>query len=90
MPASRSSWKCKPFKDGVPLPYQATFTGVHFDRLKQGLIPERMEDKWFIYYEEPHLFLHRSWSGELVYRLTLRTLQNGAEVKGNLVIEVSH
>lgn len=40
-----------------------------------------MEDKWFIYYEEPHLFLHRSWTGEPVYRLTFSSRPEGAEVK---------
>src|SRR6516225_2854778 len=39
-----------------------------------------MEDKWFIYYEEPHLFLHRSWTGLPVYRLTLKNVSDGAEV----------
>lgn len=39
-----------------------------------------MEDKWFIYYEEPHLFLHRSWTGQPVYKLTLKDLLDGAEV----------
>ncbi len=39
-----------------------------------------MEDKWFIYYEEPHLFLHRSWTGQPVYRLALRKTPDGAEI----------
>ena len=39
-----------------------------------------MEDKWFIYYEELHLFLHRSWTGEPVYRLTLNSGPEGAQV----------
>jgi ADP-ribosyl-[dinitrogen reductase] hydrolase len=28
-----------------------------------------MEDKWFAYYEEPRLYLHRSWTGFLIYRV---------------------
>ena len=39
-----------------------------------------MEDKRFIYYEEPHLFLHRSWTGAPVYRLSLNSVPGGAEV----------
>jgi hypothetical protein len=78
--ACSTSWKCEPFKEGLPLPYQATFNCEQFARLKTGLIPLEMEDKWFIYYEEPYLFLHRSWTGMPVYRLTFRGISDGAEV----------
>lgn len=80
MQASATSWQCIPFKDGVPLAYQAIFNSEQFARLKVGHIPRGMDDKWFIYYEEPHLFLHRSWTGQPVYRLTLKNVPNGAEV----------
>jgi len=39
-----------------------------------------MEDKWFVYYEEPHLFIHRSWTGQPVYRLTLNSTPEEAQV----------
>jgi hypothetical protein len=80
MPASATSWKHEPFKEGVPLSYRAVLDGEQFVRVKTGHIPRAMEDKWFIYYEEPHLFLHRSWTGQPVYRLTLQSEPNGAEV----------
>ena len=80
MQASPTSWKCEPFKEGIPLPYQAVFDSEQLARLQDGLIPSQMEDKWFIYYKEPHLFLHRSWTGQPVYRVSLRTGPTGAEV----------
>jgi hypothetical protein len=80
MRASATSWQCVPFKEGVPVAYQPSFNREQFARLRDGLIPRDMEDKWFIYYEEPHLFLHRSWTGQPVYRLRLRDIANGAEV----------
>jgi hypothetical protein len=43
-----------------------------------------MEDKWFIYYDEPHLFLHRSWSGQPVYRLAITQGDKGFEVAESL------
>lgn len=67
--ASADFWKSEPFREGVPLPYQAVFSSEEFARLKTGLVPQSMEDKWFVYYEEPHLFIHRSWTGQPVYRL---------------------
>ena len=69
-----------PFKDGVVLPYAAEFDSVEFSRVRDGLIPWAMEDKWFVYFEEPHLFLHRSWTGQPVYRLTLEPALHGAKV----------
>jgi hypothetical protein len=80
MQASPTSWKRKPFKEGVTVPYQAAFDSEQFARLREGLIPQRMEDKWFIYYEEPHLFLHRNWTGAPFYRLTLNSVPGGVEV----------
>jgi hypothetical protein len=80
MPASSTSWKREPFKEGVPIPYQVAFDSEQFAQLKEGVIPKGMEDKWFIYYEEPHLFMHRSWTGQPVYRLTLRNTGNGSKV----------
>jgi len=78
--ASSTSWKRGPFKEGVPLPYQAAFDSEQFARLENGLVPQVMEDKWFIYYDEPHLYLHRSWTGLPVYRLTLKKETDGVKV----------
>jgi hypothetical protein len=81
MKASAASWKLrKPFAEGVPLPYQAVFNAEEYARVQEGFIPEVMEDKWFIFYEEPHLFFYRSWTGEPVYRIKLTTVSNGAEI----------
>lgn len=77
MSASSTSWKREPFKQCVPIPYHAAFAAEQLVRLKAGLIPRIMEDKWFIYYEEPHLFFHRSWTGQPIYRLTLASLADG-------------
>jgi len=78
--ASGISWTLEPFTGGVGIPYKAVFSEEQFARLKLGLVPRQMEDKWFIYYEEPHLFFHRSWTGQPVYRLTLRKKPDGAEI----------
>ena len=38
-----------------------------FKRIKRGFIPREMEDKWFIFFEEPWLYFHRSWTGKCIY-----------------------
>jgi hypothetical protein len=29
-----------------------------------------MEDRWFAFFEDPELFVHRSWTGFCIYRVT--------------------
>jgi uncharacterized protein (TIGR01777 family) len=78
--ATADSWKVLPFVDGALLEYQATFDAVELERLSAGLVPEAMEDKWFIYYEKPYLHLHSSWTGHPVFRVTLEESASGAIV----------
>ena len=33
------------------------------EMIKEGYRPQEMEDKWFMYYEEGKLYIHRSWTG---------------------------
>lgn len=58
----------------MELPAQATsivlqrsFAPHEMRRIQAGVVPEQMEDKWFIYWHENRLFLHRSWTGFCVY-----------------------
>src|SRR5258706_1131490 len=67
--AVADSWKREPFIAGIAIPYQDSFSGSEYAKLQEGLIPEAMEDKWFIYFEEPYLFLHRSWTGKPASRV---------------------
>lgn len=78
MTATANSWKWEPFKKCVRIAFHAAFDADQVACLKVGLIPRRMEDKWFVYYEEPQLFFHRGWSGKPVYRITLTLLPNGS------------
>ena len=69
--ATRDSWQTvdcnEPF---VALPWHDSFSESQFDLIRRGAIPESMDDRWFAFYEEPMLFLYRSWSGHLIYRVT--------------------
>jgi hypothetical protein len=69
--ATRDSWP-----DLKPLPAQRSqlslqpkFTEQEYERISLGFIPERMEDKWFMFLEEDTLYIHRSWSGYCIYQL---------------------
>lgn len=79
--ATQSSWKHLP-KPGQkePLGFEAFFNGEEAERLMEGLIPERMEDKWFVYYSDGWLHFHRSWTGALIYWLHLDGSPAGVRV----------
>jgi 8-oxo-dGTP diphosphatase len=44
-----------------------TFSPQEMKRIRIGLLPEQMEDKWFIYWKNDALFFHRSWTGFCIY-----------------------
>lgn len=87
MKAKADSWKREPFVAGIAVPYRASFTSPQVERLSAGLVPREMEDKWFVYYEEPFLYLHRSWTGQPVFRVKLRASADGAQVEEALASE---
>ncbi len=36
-------------------------------KMRRGLVPQQMEDKWFIFWERDALYFHRSWTGHCIY-----------------------
>lgn len=51
-----------------------------YERLSWGLIPQEMEDKWFIYLEANWLYFHRSWTGYCVFQLRLERIGDSYNV----------
>ncbi len=73
MSATRQSW---PNLQPLPtqhsaLSLQREFTEQEYECICRGVIPESMEDKWFIFIEEDTLYMHRSWTGYCIYQLHL-------------------
>lgn len=79
--ATKASWKTlEPPKTRAPLGYEHVFDDADAERLREGLIPQAMEDKWFAYFENGWLYLHRSWTGALIYWLKLDGCPAGVRV----------
>lgn len=57
-----------PIDKPAPIKISLFFNAEQFSKLVKGIIPQQMEDKWFIYYENDWLFLHRSWTGFGIYK----------------------
>jgi hypothetical protein len=70
--ARRESWKTQPMPIWEAHPSSGLtkkYSLAEFEEIKRGLVPEEMEDKWFIFYEEPWLYLHRSWTGFCIFQV---------------------
>ncbi|KHD11831.2 hypothetical protein PN36_16130 [Candidatus Thiomargarita nelsonii] len=50
-----------------------TFSPEEMKRIRRGVVPEEMEDKWFIYWENERLYFHRSWTGFCIYVVRFTT-----------------
>lgn len=67
--AMRGDWQAQHMShQSARLNVQRTYTAAEMTRIRSGLIPEEMEDKWFVYYEGDTLYLHRSWTGFCIYQ----------------------
>ena len=78
--ASRASWKNLPMPEArVRLQYSRAFDRAEHERLTRGIVPGQMEDKWFVFYEAPWLWFHRSWTGVAIYAVRLRLAEENAD-----------
>jgi hypothetical protein len=76
--AKRSDWKTEPLPErNAVIPLDRAFTREEVERIRRGLVPEQMEDKWFVYWEDDALHLHRSWTGACIYVVRFAPLEDG-------------
>jgi hypothetical protein len=69
---TRDSWKIEPMPEPkIQIHADRTFTEDEYRSLQKGLLPKEMEDKWFAYFENGWLFIHRSWTGFCIYQVHL-------------------
>lgn len=63
-------WKTEPIAEQKQaLAFTASYSPYQFEKIKQGFLPQEMEDKWFIYFQDDQLYFHRSWTGSCIYIL---------------------
>ena len=81
MHATATSWKHLPSPaEREELHFEALFTDAEAEQIMLGLVPQQMEDKWFIYFEDGWLRFHRSWTGAFIYGLRLDGSPAGVRV----------
>jgi hypothetical protein len=50
-------------------------------RIRKGFLPSDMREKWFVWFEEPILHLHKSWTGFCIYEIHFISSGTGARAK---------
>lgn len=86
MNATRKDWKTTPLPAArAGLPLDRAYSAAEFADLKAGLRPRHMGDKWFIFFEEPWLYLHRAWIGHCIFQVRFEAAPAGARVAEALV-----
>jgi hypothetical protein len=79
--AQRGDWKTEPMPLSSKLiAVNEIYTRVDFDYIIAGVIPREMEDKWFVFYEEPWLYVHRSWTGYCIFRVRFEVVEEVAGI----------
>jgi ADP-ribosylglycohydrolase len=79
--ATKKTWKNFPIENPHRIEINLHFSDKELAKLKKGLIPQQMEDKWFVYYEDDWLYFHRSWTGFGIYKVKLNKEQQGYSIK---------
>ncbi len=86
--ATRDSWSVlKPMPEKctfIELP-QYYFTAEDFEQLSRGFVPDDDWERWFIYYEDQHLYFHRSWGGALDFDVKLVPFGDGCWALAGMV-----
>jgi hypothetical protein len=68
----------------VQIPFERSFTQQEFLRVSQGLLAERMDDRWNIFFKDPWLTVVRLWTGFCIYKVRIE--KRGLEYKVTRVL----
>lgn len=70
--ATRTGWELSemPHKR-FELPFRMRFSPGEMTRIRRGHIPNEMEDRWYVYFQDGWINFHRSWTGFCIFRMRL-------------------
>lgn len=78
--ATKYTWRNQAIDNPKRIAIDLHLTDKQFSKMINGLIPQQMEDKWFIYYENEWLYFHRSWTGNGIYKAKLNKENDGYSI----------
>lgn len=74
---TKGDWEISPMPEkNTQFIIKRKFSDEEMTKIKRGHYPEEMEDRWFSYYEDGKLFVHRSWSGICIFIVELSFERN--------------
>ena len=85
---NREHWltRLKPLGAQAEIPYRRALTSAEVEALRAGLWPRDMDERWVVYLGDDGLAIHRSWTGNCIYRLPAAGSPDGALVLGPLFV----
>ena len=79
--ATRDRWKFMPLpREYTHITIDRTYHPGQWDRISLGLVPQEMEDKWFIYEEDYWIYIHRSWTGVCLYKVRFENTEDSLQI----------
>ena len=76
--AHATDWKSSPMPEArTTVRLDRGFDDEEMATIRRGIVPDQMEDKWFIYWDKDQLYFHRSWSGACIYVVSFHVDEHG-------------
>jgi len=63
----KDEWKTNEFSKPHIIKANFHITESQYAKIRLGLLPLQMEDKWFVYFCDGRIHLHRSWTGDKIF-----------------------
>jgi 8-oxo-dGTP pyrophosphatase MutT (NUDIX family) len=61
------------------------FSNEEMARMVRGFLPYVQEEKWFMYFDDGVLWIHRSWTGHCIFRVDFKAVATGWSVQSAYV-----
>jgi len=81
----KDDWKTNEFSKAQIIKVILPITESQYAKIRFGLLPLQMEDKWFVYFNDGRIHFHRSWTGDKVYEAKVEKLDSQYVIKEILV-----
>lgn len=77
-PAQQRDWQNQPLPEKITtVPLGLVFTAQQAALLRMGFVPASQDEKWFSYFADNVLYLHRSWTGICIFKVYFEPEEDG-------------
>lgn len=77
-PAQQHDWDNQPLPEKITtVPLGLVFTAQQSALLRMGFVPASQDEKWFSYFADNVLYLHRSWTGICIFKIYFEPHEDG-------------